>query len=371
VIALTLLLLAQVNSATNSEDLVQKLDATAGLKEKEKPFEIAASLGRLYFSQGRYADAQLYFKQAFDRAAAAKALYFAQKKRQRTMPSAVPGCEPTAENTLQLSFDKAQSMVREKNLAAAVACLDVALRPVMDVDVRLGQTQFLLGDAPGAISTFAESLQVFEKNVEARYALAATTIDALGEDVAALSRARLGLQQFLAEAPQSPLAGNAKRLLSRTEAAIAAGGFSKLAPAGPPPRVPGQAPVLTPEMIQAFQNAPRTPEMNANFEKWVADAEEHVARSRFVEALNAYKQVMPYQPENARLRAGMAWTMLKLNRQPMADNVWRVATESPDAVSAFGDTLKSKGDEEGAQAVWSRLKASVPSYAPQLAGKLK
>ena len=128
--------------------------------------------------------------------------------------------------------------------------------------------------------------------------------------------------------------------------------------------------MLTKEMMDAFQNAPRTPEMEANFAKLISDAEEHLARGRFQDALNAYKQVMPYQPENARLRAGMAWTMIKLNRQPMADNVWRVATQTPDAIVELGDSLKAKGDVEGARAVWTRLKESVPSYASKLEGKL-
>jgi thioredoxin-like negative regulator of GroEL len=110
--------------------------------------------------------------------------------------------------------------------------------------------------------------------------------------------------------------------------------------------------------------------MENNFAKLISDAEEHLARGRFQDALTAYKQVMPYQPENARLRAGMAWTMIKLNRQPMADNVWRVATQTPDAVAELGDALKAKGDVEGAKAVWQRLKESVPSYAPKLEGKL-
>ena len=54
----------------------------------------------------------------------------------------------------------------------------------------------------------------------------------------------------------------------------------------------------------------------------------------------------------------------------MADNVWRVATGNPDAIAELGDSLKAKGDLEGARAVWQRLKESVPAYAPKLEGKL-
>jgi TolA-binding protein len=66
----------------------------------------------------------------------------------------------------------------------------------------------------------------------------------------------------------------------------------------------------------------------------------------------------------------MAWTMIRLNRQPMADNVWRAAAETPDALSALGDALKARGDAEGARALWQRLKDTVPGYAPRLEGKL-
>ena len=67
----------------------------------------------------------------------------------------------------------------------------------------------------------------------------------------------------------------------------------------------------------------------------------------------------------------MAWAMVKLNKQPMADNVWRVASQSPEAIDALGETLKAKGDAEQAKAVWERLAGSVPSYADKLKLKLK
>ena len=116
--------------------------------------------------------------------------------------------------------------------------------------------------------------------------------------------------------------------------------------------------------MDAFQKVPRTAQMESDWAKLVSEAEEHLARGRFQEALAAYKQVMPFQPENPRVRAGMAWTMLKLNRQPMADNVWRVAIQSPQAVKALGEALKANGDLEGSGALRARLKESVPAFEP-------
>ena len=390
--ALVLLLLAQaapvlppnhppVNGAPapSAVDLVKKLDATAGLKEKDKPFEIASSLGRLYFGQGRYADAQTFFRRPSPAPRRPRTLLVAQRKLAGTRPlpgAAEVGCDPKAEATLAVLQDKAKALAAAKNAPGAVACLKAGLAPLMEIEVLLGHTQFLQHDAAGALATYSRALDTFPSNADALYARAALTLDAFGDDLTALGKAKADFERFLRDAPTSPHAASAKRLLDRTTAAIAAGGLSKLtvtaeqvAAAAPPPPA-GTPPHLTKELMDAFQNAPRTPEMENNFAKLVSDAEEHLARGRFQDALTAYKQVMPYQPDNARLRAGMAWTMIKLNRQPMADNVWRVATQNPDAISELGDALKAKGDPEGARAVWQRLKESVPDYAPKLEGKL-
>lgn len=376
---LLLIVLSQA-APPSADELVKRLDATAGLKDKDKPFEISASLGRLYFGQGRYGDALGFFKQAIDGAADARTLFLAQKKLVGTRP--VPGakdvgCEPKPDVTLAALQEKAKTFAAAKNAPNAVACLKAALAPTMELEVLLGNTQFLLHDTAAALFTYNRAIDTFDSNVDARYSRAALTLDAFGDDVAALGRAKADFEKFLSDAPTSPRAPTAKRLLARTNEAIAAGGLSKtnvtpeqvaaLAPAQP---AGIQPPVLTKEMMDAFQNAPRTPEMEANFAKLISDAEEHLARGRFQDALNAYKQVMPYQPENARLRAGMAWTMIKLNRQPMADNVWNVAAQTPDAIVELGDSLKAKGDAEGARAVWTRLKETVPSYASKLEGKL-
>ncbi|MEW5742445.1 MAG: tetratricopeptide repeat protein [Myxococcota bacterium] len=378
------LLLAQAPLPPNhpptpsAEALVKKLDETQGLKDRDKPFEIAASLGRLYFGQGRFADAKTYYAQAVAVAEPVRALYLQEKKALGNRPVPPPadaGCKPGPESTQVVVLDKARAHVKAGKHADAVACLKLGMQGLMESETMLGHARFLLGDADGALATYTRALETFEGNVEARYARAALLLDAKGDDAKALAQAKADFERFLSDAPTAPQAPQAKRLLDQTTKAIAAGGLSKVAPqvavAPPEPaRQPGMPPVLSKETMEAFQNAPRTPEMEANFAKLVEDAEEHLARGRFQEALGNYRQVMPFQPDNPRLRAGMAWTMVKLNRQPMADNVWRVATENPDAVAALGDRLKAKGDAEGAKALWQRLKDTVPSYAPRLDGKL-
>jgi cytochrome c-type biogenesis protein CcmH/NrfG len=117
--------------------------------------------------------------------------------------------------------------------------------------------------------------------------------------------------------------------------------------------------------MEAFENAPRTPEMEQKFAKAIEDAEHALAVGEFQTALDSYKTVMPYQPNNPRVRAGMAWSLFKLGK-PMADRVWGVATQDPDAVAALGDALKKQGNATEAKAVWQRLAASVPDYASKV-----
>jgi hypothetical protein len=84
--------------------------------------------------------------------------------------------------------------------------------------------------------------------------------------------------------------------------------------------------------------------------------------------------VVPFQPENGRAKAGMAWALVSLDKQPMAERIWGVAVGSDArAVDGLGDMLKAKGDANGAKALWSKLAGSSPDYAKaaNLQAKLK
>jgi tetratricopeptide (TPR) repeat protein len=364
--------------APSADELVKRLDSTPGLKERDKPFEIAASLGRLYVGQGRAVQAKPFYEQALAKAEPVRVFYLSQKKAlgSRAVPEPEKvGCAAGADETLDALFTKAQAKAKANDVAAATACARAALKPVQEVDVQWGNLLFVLHDVNGALTAYTHALDTFETNADARYARAATLLDSKGDDVGSLKQAKADFERFLHDAPTSAHAGQAKRLLERTTAAIEKGGISKLpqvvatAPVVPAP-VGVQPPRLSPETMKAFENAPRTPEMEQNFVKLLDEAEEHLARGRFNDARANYLQVMPFQPNNPRVRAGMAWTMIRLNRQPMADTVWGVAIQNPDAISSLGDTLKSKGDADGAKALWTKLKDSVPGYAPKLEGKL-
>lgn len=374
--SLLTLALSQTPPAPNADELLKKLDATPDLKGKEKPFEISASLVRLYLSNGRTKDAQVYATEALATAEPSVAFYVEQRKKLGSAAPASPTdakCEPPApaEPNLASVMEIAKKRAQAKNTAAAVTCARKALGPVAEVLLLDGNARFLTRDYAGARASYEKVVSVFGDVPEALYARGALTVDQQPDDVKALEAARADLDAFLTASPNAKQARNAKALLARVNAGIAAGGLSKLAPAPvapPPPSGPASPPPLDPATIAAFQNAPKTPESEARFAKLVEDAEDALAKGQFQDALNGFKQVMPFQPDNPRLRAGMAWTLVRLGK-PMAENVWRVASETPEALDALGDRLKAKGDVDGAKALWARLAQTVPAYAPRLEAK--
>lgn len=125
----------------------------------------------------------------------------------------------------------------------------------------------------------------------------------------------------------------------------------------------GTPPPLTEEQMKAFEQMQQSPEFQAQAQQNIEAAEKDLAGGRFQEALDKYKAVMPVLPQSGRAQAGMAYALIGLNRQPMADRVWGVAVKSnPDAVEALGDELQKLGDAKGAKTVWSRLSESAPGY---------
>ncbi|MGA9523912.1 MAG: tetratricopeptide repeat protein, partial [Myxococcaceae bacterium] len=298
--------------------------------------------------------------------------------------------ECAGEEPLEKKRELVNARMKARDPAGAAACALAALKPAIDAERMLGHARFLTGDTDGALTTLERVLQLAPDDGEALYAHATVLFEAKPDDVKALAQAKAEWEQFLKSEPTSPRVAWTRRMIARADQAIAAGGVSALdkkqvagaqakvasAPPSmaPPFAAPMQAapmqagsaspPPLTREAMEAFQNTQITPEMLERFAKLIDEGEVHLASGRFQEALENYKQVMPYQPDNARLRAGMAWALVALKRQPMADRVWQVAvTSNPEAVDALGQTLKARGDAAGARSVWTKLAETAPSYA--------
>lgn len=281
------------NNAPGFSELTRKLESS-----EKKTFENSFALGKLYFSHGEWKKAAETMDVALSLASAANA---------GTLPEAV----------------------------------------------RLGaHAHFLVGNITKAKEAYTR-LATKLNSVEGHYFLAMLLIDAEGNNVASLKKALSELNVFLEKAPASSQSGQAREMKAWVEKAIAAGGISKLqrtVPAAP------SAPVLSQEVIEAFQKTEVTADMKSQFETALNEAEEHLARGRFQEALNAYKGVMPYQPNNGRVAAGMAWSLIRLDK-PMAPRVWTVAIQQhPASITALAQVLQSKGDTEGAEALRARMK---------------
>ena len=67
--------------ASNADDLLKKLEATPDLKNRVNSFEIGSSIGRLYYSRARYADAAEYFAIALAKAEPTRQLLFQERKK--------------------------------------------------------------------------------------------------------------------------------------------------------------------------------------------------------------------------------------------------------------------------------------------------
>ncbi|MGO9830259.1 MAG: hypothetical protein ACLPJH_08960 [Myxococcaceae bacterium] len=359
-------------AAPSAHDILQQLDATPDLKTRPKPFEVAASVGKLYFSQGRYADAVVYLRQAQQGAGALRTLYLAQRRQVKgPLPEAASaGCPPSDASALGAVAAAAQARAEAKDHAGAAACALQALQPALEAAALLGNALFLGADAAGALQAYAWVLEVEPTQPVALYGRAGVTFDTRPDDVTALRAVKKDLTEWLAHWPNLPQSPQAKALLVRTEELLRAGGLSKYAASRPKPTpVAPQAasdnlPALNPETVQAIQDTERTPELQKGLAELVEQGEAALAKGEYQAALDAYRRVVPFEPENGRAKAGMAWSLVGLNRQPMAERVWGVAVEAdPQAVDTLGDMLAKKGNTKDAQALWAKLAATSPAYA--------
>jgi tetratricopeptide (TPR) repeat protein len=329
----------------------------------------------------------MYFLQAEEKAVKTRALYLEQRKKlgKKPVPSAEEAQCGFAANTSVEDMGKvAEARAQKGDTAGAAACARAALEPVTEVEVLRANALYLSGDAQGALTVYGRVLEVAPSQEEALFSRSAVLYETKGEDVKALQAAHEGFEAFVAMHPDSPRADLAKQLSKFAEETAKAGGrqkwklaraedrrvrLSQPLPQRPMEALPPQAargadgpPALTQEMVDAVQNTERTPELEAGLAKLVEQGEEHLARGRYDEALAAYRRVVPFQPENGRAKAGMAWALVGLGR-PMADRIWGVAVDSdPAAVEKLGDTLRARGDERGAKALWTKLLSSAPNY---------
>jgi tetratricopeptide (TPR) repeat protein len=381
-------------AAPSAEELLKQLDEMPGLREREKTFEIASALGKLYYTNGRSQDAVPYFLQAEEKARAARELFLAQRKKlgRGAVPGAAEaGCGFTEQTPVEAMAETAAERARKGDGAGAAACARAALEPVLEVEAMHANALVLSGDAAGALKVYERVLEVAPSHADALFGRSALLYETRGEDLKALQSAHEGFEAFLAAHPEAQRVPLARKLSRMADEAVRAGGMKKwqasraedrriratkldLSPkpamargpmagaAGPMAGGGDSAPALSQETMEAMENVERTPELEAQLTQTVERGEELLARGRFDEALQAYRQVMPLRPDG-RVKAGLAWTLVGLGK-PTADRVWGVAVSAdPAAVDQLGETLKAKGDAKGAKALWTKLASSAPDYA--------
>ena len=380
------------NAPPSAQELLRQLDGQPDLKSRDKTFEVAAALAKLYFSNARYLDSTEYFRQALEKAAPVRSYYLDQAERvgalrrpNRDLASELTrihdvlaklqgksaaelGCKLSSDSAVEAVFLKAKSLKG----GDALACAREALRPVVEAQSLYATALYLSGDAKAALREHERVLEVSPAEEESLYGYAGTLWDSKPDD-AALKGARAVLALELAWNPQGLHASGAKKLAAHLKTVADAGGPAAyrahhLAPAAVAgagtASGPGMPAPLSKDVVEAVQNTEMTPEMVKGLEGLVGTAEEHLAHQRYQDALDAYKRVIPFQPNNGRARAGMAWALVGLNRQPMAERIWSVAVQSDAAaVDHLGDALAQKGDRAGAVTLWKKLVASAPAYA--------
>ncbi|MBM4377906.1 MAG: hypothetical protein FJ086_01155 [Deltaproteobacteria bacterium] len=331
-----------------------------GLAGKDKPFEVSAAIGKLYWNQGRRDEALTYFAEAVKASEPVRARYVALRKKafaSKTPPAPKCGESPP---TLKEALARADAW----KLPEALACLRASLEPVLEVQALAGHVHHLAGRPEGALAAYGAVLDVADAYEEALFGEGVLLLETKGDDPASLEQARSDFERYVQRHPASARVDRARALGARAQAAKNAGGLSKLAEArvaaaAPPPAPPspaGAPPPLSAEQVAAFQQAAQRPEVQADVAKKVDEAEGHLAAGRFDPALELYKAVMPYSAQDGRVQAGMAWALLGLNRQPMADRVFGVAVATSRAsVQQLADALRGKGDAAGAAKLEAKL----------------
>jgi len=358
-------------AAPSAAELLRKLDETPTLKDSAKTFELAVAIAKLYHSNGRFPEAAEYHRQAWEIGKPVRSAY-AKVRTQKADPSS---CQQ------KLVVEKLDGQLAALKPEQRPACLHQWMVEVMEAAELQAEALFLSGDAQGALKVLDQALTEAPRSPDALFSRGSILLESRSDEVAALQKARSDLTTLIEAAPGHERAVRAKQLLPRVEKLIAAGGATRLAAqqaqartqvrasapgtmASAPPggTAPGM-PALSQETIDAFGKVARTPELEQRLAKLVEDGEAQLAKGQFEAALNQYRQVMPLDPNNGRVRAGLAWAMVGLQK-PAADRIWMVAVQSdPAAVDRLGQTLKQQGDARGAKALWTRLAASAPEYA--------
>src|SRR5262249_47011717 len=280
----------------SADEILKQLDSTPQLKQREKTFEIASAVGKLYYAHARYADAAEYLGQADKKAEPTRAVYLEQRKRAGALgPGRDAGGGTLEQSTMDARTAAARQLASKGNAGAATECARAALEPALEIEELRGNALFLDGDSGEALASYQRALAIFADRPNALYGRASVLFDSKGDDVTALRQARDDWSRFVRLKPDDARVPYVRKLIGQADAAISVGGLTKWARKGDaerkpittamdrpaPPAANQQLPPLSSEVVESIKNTERTPELQQGLAKLVDEGEEHLAHQRY------------------------------------------------------------------------------------------
>jgi tetratricopeptide (TPR) repeat protein len=361
------------------------------LKGKPKSIEVTVALGSLYYDNGKYLDAIDYYRQAIAQGEPlVKGLRAVERVagEVKPAPQEKAGCARSQLRDSVPLLARANLLAEQGKKAEALACAREAARPVAMAHTRRGNAWYLVGNPAAAVAEHEAALQLFPDEPESLFFRGAIAFDAMGDDLKQLQRAKECWSRFLEVAPDSPRRSAVKEMLPQLDAAIRAGGVSRLPRPARPEVVdgaPGPGP-LDPSAQQAVQGLELTPEIVAGFGPILDQAAAQLAKGDVDGARTSIVRVFPFVMSDVQSGAGKVPPPLRARAQalmglymqgkgaPMGQvMLQQAATASAESVDAQATALASQGDAAHARTLWKALVESAPDYAAQahLADKLK
>ncbi|MFM2151693.1 MAG: hypothetical protein RL199_128 [Pseudomonadota bacterium] len=312
-------------AGTDSKSLLQTVDSLQNeLKGRPRDFGINLALGNLYYDNGRYVDALGYYRDAVGLIAKAEETLVGAKTR--PVPSADCRVEAAIEGKGGRSVEQVLQVAAGRTGDAAVACLAGLVPSMANVRARQGNAWYLAGNADKAREAHDRALQLDPDQPEALFFRGANLLESAHGDEAKLAAGRAVWERLLRVAPSHPRAAVAKETLPRLGELF--GKKPEAAPGEARGTMEGPAP-LPAGVAEAAQQTELTPENAKQLDAKLAEGERLLGESRWQEALDTFKGVMPLRPDG-RVALGLGIALRELGK-PTAERVLTQATRMPGA----------------------------------------
>src|SRR4051812_21306062 len=172
----------------SADELIKQLDSQGGLQSKDKPFDIAWALARLYYSQARWKEAATYVSQAISKVDGADRLLAEQKRRGAAAPTqgdcgghGSPG---------DVIFQTGKAPPPKGDASGASLCFFKVSQNVARARELRAQALYLSGDTTGAKAELDKVLAAIPGQDSSRLMRGILIAEANPDDKPGLERAR-------------------------------------------------------------------------------------------------------------------------------------------------------------------------------------